>query len=294
LTGQLKEIETRLDTLNGSFDSLNGSVSSLLKRSPPSQPIIFPSLLQLALVGVAFVASTLAFMGTRRLSSTMPEPQLLKNLRDEILRSRQRGQEAETLAGATQRELSRIDATLRALRSEIGSLRPGPAPEQERLPRPPVPQPAPKVSDPVPLVPPNSSPRGTRTPNDDEWCAAYNDALRKQNLDGFASQFGGVWTRIQDRTAHPARLVLVDHPPERGILDGFLYVPNGRTRRGWVFPGPNYYAARSAISTGQLRLEAFNGIFESRPGEDYMLRRPATAIEERTDITVDKPGLIEL
>jgi hypothetical protein len=288
LTGQVKEIETRLDTLDASVAAL---LNVLNQRHPPA--ILLPYL-QLVLVGLAFVGSTLAFVGMRRLNRTMPEPQLLENLRDEILRSRQRDSQAETLASETQRELSRIDAALRALRSEIGSLRSAPAPEQERLPRPPMPQPAPRTSEPMPPAPPNPGPRGMPTPSDDEWCAAYNDALRKQNLDDFRSRHGGVWTRIQDRTTRPASLIPVDYPPERGILDGFLYVPNGRSRRGWVFPGPNYYAARSAISTGQLRLEAFSGIFESQTGEVYALRQPATAIEGRTGITIENPGLIEL
>jgi hypothetical protein len=287
LIDQMKQIDTRLE-------SLNGSVSSLLKRPPPSQQSNLPSLLQLVLVGFVFVASTLAFMGTRRLSNTMPEPQLLKNLRDEILRSRQRASEADTLAGETQHALSRIDAALRALRSEIGSLRRAPAPEQESLARPLVPQPAAKASEPLPLTPPAPGPRGRQTPSDDEWCAAYNDALSKQNLDGFRSRHGGVWTRIQDRTTRPASLVPVDHPPERGILDGFLYVPNGHSRRGWVFPGPNFYAARSAISTGQMMLEAFGGIFEAQPGEVYALRQPAIAVEGRTGLTIENPGLILL
>jgi hypothetical protein len=283
---QMKEIKT-------GFETLNGSVSRLLHPPDPPQPSTLSFLLPLALGGFALFVGTLGFLGMRQLRSTMPEPQLVKNLRDEILRSRKRGSESETLASETQRELSRIDAALRALRSEIGSLRSAPAPEQERLPRSPVSQPAPRVSEPMP-PPPNSGPRSMRTPSDDEWCAAYNDALRKQNLDDFRSRHGGVWTRIQDRTTRPASLVPVDHPPERGILDGFLYVPNGHSRRGWVFPGPNYYAARSAISTGQLRLEAFSGIFESQTGEVYALRQPATAVEGRTGITIENPGLIEL
>ena len=87
---------------------------------------------------------------------------------------------------------------------------------------------------------------------------------------------------------------VIDHPPERGVLDGFLYVPSGRDRTGWVFPGPNYYAARSAISGGQLRLEAFNGIFEAKKGSTYALRRPAKARGEPSSIAIDEPGVIEL
>jgi hypothetical protein len=291
LTGQLqqelRQVQTRLD-------KLNDSVLSSLNQPSPSHPNTLPSILQLALVGLTVVASTVALAGVRRLGSTMPEPQLLKNLRDEILRSRQRGSEAEALAGETQRELSRIDAALRALRSEIGSLRSAPAPEQERLPRPSVPQPAPKASEPMPPAPANSGSRVIRAPSNNEWCAAYNDALGKQNLDGFRSRFGGIWARIQDRTTRPATLVPVDHPPERGILDGFLYVPNGHSSHGWVFPGPNFYAARSAISTGQMMLEAFGGIFEAQPGEVYALRQPAIAVEGRTGLRIENPGLIVL
>jgi hypothetical protein len=286
LEQDLRQIQTRLDKLDSVLSSLN--------QSSPSHPNTLPSLLQLALVGLTVVASTLALAGVRRLGSAMPEPQLLKNLRDEILRSRQRGSEAEALAGETQRELSRIDAALRALRSEIGSLRSAPSPEQERPPRPPVPQPAPKAGEPMPRAPANSGQRVIRTPSDDEWCAAYNDALGKQNLDGFRSRHGGVWTRIQDRTTRPATLIPVDHPPERGILDGFLYVPNGHSSRGWVFPGPNFYAARSAISSGQMMLEAFGGIFEAQPGEVYALRQPAMAVEGRAGLTIENPGLIVL
>jgi hypothetical protein len=281
LTGQMKQIESRLDTLNG-------SVSSALNRG-----MLLPYL-QLVLVGLAFVTSTFAFTGTRRLNRKMPEPQLLNRLRDDLARSRQRGSQAEALASETQNELNRISTILRALRSEIGSLRSAPEPEQERRARLPMTESAPRSMEPVLSTPPDPARSARQTLSDDEWCSAYNDALKNQDLDGLASRNNGVWTRIQDRSTWPARLVRSDHPPERGLLDGFLYIPNGRSGRGWVFPGPNYYADRSAISSGQLRLEAFSGIFEARPGESYVLRRPATAVEGGTGIAIEKPGLIEL
>jgi len=271
LTGQTIQIENRLNTLNA-------SVSTALNRG-----MLLPYL-QLVLVGLAFVTSAFAFRGTRLLSRKMPGPQLLNSLREDLARSRQRGSQAEALASGTQDELNRINTSLRALRSEIGSLRLAPEPEQERPPRPAMSGSAPRVIEPVSPTSPAPAQPSRQTLSDDEWCSAYNDALKNQDLDGFASRHNGVWTRIQDRSTWPARLVRSDHPPERGLLDGFLYIPNGRSGRGWVFPGPNYYADRSAISSGQLRLEAFSGIFEARPGESYVLRQPATAVEGRNAI----------
>jgi hypothetical protein len=291
----LSEFDTQLNDFRTSNVILENDIRYLhseVARMNDSD-LSFTSLLEVLFVGLSLIASTVTFIAVSRLSRTRLERSTL-NLDPQAARRAQLSREQPAETQSVQNLLQRVETRLVALQSEVRQLRSSPVP---------VPAPEGPAQPQVMAIPPvrreyqtpGSAHAASRQPNSgEEWSTAYNEALTKDGLEKFAARHGGTWAQILDRSAWPAQLVRVDRPPERGMLDGFLYVSERDSRRGWIFPGPNFYTARSAISTGQLRLEAFNGIFEARPGDAYALRRPARAVETRSEISIEHPGVIEL
>jgi hypothetical protein len=305
-TAQAPALEKRIDSLEKNIGDLLAQLTNIASSlnllhddlsSLPNPPPSSASFLQFLMTCLSFAASTVTLIAISRVARVRTE-QATRGLESNVVKGAQQSQEGDPKAlaavQAVQYQLQRVESVLAALRSEVRQLRPIDlqADPSERIVQPQV-RATPSIQ--REYQAPLSTGTGNRRPNTgEEWSVAYNEALTSQGLEKFAVYYGGAWTQILDRSAWPAQLIRVDRPPQRGILDGFLYIRDRDSRGGWVFPGPNFYTARSAISTGQLRLEAFNGIFEARPGDTYALRRPAKAVETRTEISIEQPGTVEL
>jgi hypothetical protein len=157
--------------------------------------------------------------------------------------------------------------------------------------------PAPHVRAPLEPAPANRDLRWVetrRTPNSEVVVQDYNEALYRDGIMSFISEHGASWAAFSQGSGWPAYLRLVDQPPSADRLDGFLLIRALQDDEVQVFPGPNFYVNRAAITGSHSMVGVFCGIFEAQAGSDFRLRRPATGRLRGNEIEVHKIGLLDV
>jgi hypothetical protein len=126
-----------------------------------------------------------------------------------------------------------------------------------------------------------------------ELVQRYNENLGGEEFQLLARNVGAKWASVINLSDYPRRLRIVDEPPASNLLDGFLFVPRGN-EEGHLFPGPNFYAHRSSISGGQGMIGGFHGIFDTKSGSGYALRKLAVVARRGSELELIEPGVMEV